>query len=260
MTTRKLLKEDKTGRTASVRAGRKSAGSSQGGPAVNPKKSSPAASDKSSRTIKSGPAAARKRGGKKISAAAALKKKAEPSQGPEIIWAEGAQAKKVPVDAKTTSRPGGRKPPPKTVVPRRDREEAREIFPALPREYGENDFLVMVVDPDVMYASWEIREDALRKEKGQLTIRVFVAGGVTTLGPQAGRPVLDIKIGHRVGSGFFDLHMPGRDIITEIGLVSAGGTFRTILRSPVVSFPKLPTFDELGIVRKLFESGMRAGY
>jgi hypothetical protein len=54
--------------------------------------------------------------------------------------------------------------------------------------------------------------------------------------------------------------MPGRSVVAEIGLLLADNTFKPILRSPVVSFPKLLAFDELGIVRKLFEAGMRVGY
>jgi hypothetical protein len=130
--------------------------------------------------------------------------------------------------------------------------EDRERFPELPKEYGEDDLLLMAVDPGTVYAAWEITKDRLPGGKGDLALRlVDVAGGGASR---------DIRVGESVGSGFFEIRMSGADVVAEIGLLSAQGEFMPILRSPVVSFPSLPAFDELGIFRKLFESGIRAGY
>ena len=130
--------------------------------------------------------------------------------------------------------------------------EDRERFPELPKEYGENDLLIMAVDPGTVYAAWEITRDRLPGGAGDLSLRmVDVAGGGTSR---------DIRVGERVGSGFFEIQMPGMDVVAEIGLLSPDRLFRPILRSPVVSFPRLPAFDELGIIGKLFESALRAGY
>jgi len=186
--------------------------------------------------------------------AAKQRKSAKPAAG-----GKGVTAKKTaPVKAKKVWKTIEKKTA--TAFPAIGIGEEKETFPALPREYGENDLLLMVVDPDVVYAAWEIIKDALPEEKGEITMRVSEVSGIGISGALAGRPFLDIKIEDRVGSGFFDIHMPGRDVVAEIGLLFADGTFKPILRSPVVSFPNLLTFDELGIVRKLFESGMRVGY
>jgi hypothetical protein len=106
--------------------------------------------------------------------------------------------------------------------------------PLLPQEYGENDIFLIVVDPDVVYASWEIRREDLPGQRRRLRMRLF---DVTMTGPN-GRPdgFMDIDIPRRVGSGFFNIMMPGRDVVAEIGLLKSG-RFQPILRSNMVSFP-----------------------
>jgi Domain of unknown function (DUF4912) len=151
------------------------------------------------------------------------------------------------------SRPARRKIPSlKSPVLGKGRWEDREKFPDLPKEYGENDLLIMAVDPGTVYAAWEITRDRLPAGEGDLALRmVDVAGGGSSR---------DIRVGERAGSGFFEIQMPGVDVVAEIGLLSSDRLFRPILRSPVVTFPRLPAFDELGIIGKLFESTIRAGY
>jgi len=72
--------------------------------------------------------------------------------------------------------------------------------------------------------------------------------------------VLDVLINKRVGSGFFDIRLPGRDVVVAVGIFNAVSGFMPIAWSDMISFPELLTFDELGIVQKLFESGIPVGY
>jgi hypothetical protein len=125
----------------------------------------------------------------------------------------------------------------------------------LPQEYGENDLFLIVVDPDVVYASWEIRREDLPGRQA-LTLRLF---DVTESGP-AGRPerVIDLDIPGRVGSGFFTIRMRGRDIIAEMGLGRAG-RFRPLLRSNMVSFPSAGYYHEPGVPEEP-EGGPPIGY
>lgn len=287
MAIRKPYIGNHTKKTTFSKAAKKAEESSQDSPAVRPRKSAkPAApakkaggEGKARKTKKakittrrmSATQKAKKTVGKKA-ATAVPKKTVAPYKGPGIRKVKGAKevskavkgrekVLKRRVSLTTPGYPAMReKPPPSASVPVKRTEGEREPFPVLPREYGENDLLLMAVDPDVVYAAWEIRRDDLPEEEGELTMRISEVSGISTSRARAGKPFLDIRIDRRVGSGFFDIHMPGRDIVAEIGLLFIGGTFRPILRSPVVSFPKLPAFDELGIVRKLFEAGMRVGY
>jgi hypothetical protein len=110
----------------------------------------------------------------------------------------------------------------------------RSSGPLLPQEYGENDLFLIVVDPDVVYASWEIRRGELPTQRRGPMMRLF---DVTVTGPD-GRPdrFMDIAIPGRVGSGFFNIRMHGRDVVAEIGFLK-DGRFQPILRSNMVSFP-----------------------
>jgi hypothetical protein len=128
----------------------------------------------------------------------------------------------------------------------------------LPDEYGENELILMAVDPDVVFVDWEIKKEEAPEGKDGFTMRVFdVAGGES---PRLRRESFyDIKIEGRVGSGFFELGMPGREVAVEIGFFDKSN-FLPVLSSRVVSMPRLLVSDELGIAKKLFESGIPIGY
>ena len=144
----------------------------------------------------------------------------------------------------------------RTEKPREPQKREREI--GLPEEYGENDLLLMVVDPITVFASWEITKDFL-PHRGDLTARILDVTGVRS-GASPSDRFFEIGIDRWVGTGFFDIRMPGREVIMEIGLFEKDGAFRAIVRSDKVSIPALLTFDELGIVKKLFEEEIPVGY
>ncbi len=146
--------------------------------------------------------------------------------------------------------------PARTEKPGKPQKRKKEI--RLPEEYGENELLLMVVDPHTVYASWEITKDSL-PQKDDLTARIFDVTGVRSEVSPFDH-FLEIGIDRRVGSGFFDIRMPGREVIMEIGLFEGEREFKAIVRSKRVSIPTLLTFDELGIVKKLFEEGIPVGY
>ncbi len=102
----------------------------------------------------------------------------------------------------------------------------------LPQEYGENDLLLIVVDPETVFATWEIRKEDLPREKP-----LWMRFSALTTGPEE-KPekFRDVEISGRVGSGFFTIAMSGRKVVGEIGHLRRG-EFRTILRSNSVSFP-----------------------
>jgi len=95
--------------------------------------------------------------------------------------------------------------------------------------------------------------------EGDLNLRFYDITGIEFNDWNA-HAILDIPINKRVGSDFFDIRMPGRDVVVGVGILSAVNGFMPIVRSDMISFPELLTFDELGIVQKLFESGIPVGY
>jgi hypothetical protein len=138
-------------------------------------------------------------------------------------------------------------------------ETQRAPFPQLPEEYGENELLLMEVDPLMVFVSWEIKPGDISTETGRLNLRVYDVTGINFAGsPAAG--FFDIPLRNRVDSKFLDIKMPGRDVIMEIGLLQPEGTFKPIKRSNKVSMPALQTFKELGITGLLSDSDILIGY
>jgi hypothetical protein len=140
-------------------------------------------------------------------------------------------------------------------------EEAQILLPPpeLPEEYGENELLLMEVDPSRVFASWEIKPDDIAGEAGKLVLRVYDVTGIDFEKVQSSS-FFDIPIRQRVDSKFFDIKMPGRDVIMEIGLLYPEGSFKTIKRSHRVSMPPLQIFEELEITGLLSDSETLIGY
>jgi len=149
----------------------------------------------------------------------------------------------------------------KIFLPNHDlsREEAEIFFGGLPEEYGENSITALVVDPNTVFVDWEVIPKDIADKEGDLNLRFYDITGIEFNDWNA-HSVIDVLINKRVGNGFFDIRMPGRDVVVAVGLLNAASGFMPIVRSEMVSFPELLTFDELGIVQKLFESGIPIGY
>jgi len=149
----------------------------------------------------------------------------------------------------------------KIFLPNHDlsREEAEIFFGGLPEEYGENSITALVVDPNTIFVDWEVIPKDIADKEGDLNLRFYDITGIEFNDWNA-HSVIDVLINKRVGNGFFDIRMPGRDVVVAVGLLNAASGFMPIVRSEMVSFPELLTFDELGIVQKLFESGIPVGY
>ncbi|MDH4232210.1 MAG: DUF4912 domain-containing protein [Nitrospirota bacterium] len=139
-------------------------------------------------------------------------------------------------------------------------EELQMLSPSeLPEEYGENELLLLEVDPSIVFASWEIKPEDISGERAKLILRVYDVTGMDLEKVQSAR-YFDIPIRQRVDSKFFDIKMPGRDVIMEIGLLYPEGSFKAIKRSHRVSMPALQHFEELGITGLLSDSDTLIGY
>jgi hypothetical protein len=166
-----------------------------------------------------------------------------------------------PVAPKKLRKVGGtvKGPEKKSTSGEKGDKASEDVYPmGLPVEYGENELIVMAVDPNVVFVDWEIKKEEAPETKGGFTMRVFdVTGGESvSLGADV---FFDIEIEGRVGCGFFELGMPGREVAMQVGL-NINGKFLPILHSPIVSMPRLLASDELGIAKKMFGSAMPVGY
>lgn len=192
--------------------------------------------------------AVRKTAPTKTAAKTTLKKLAKETAGSLPAAAERTPTKTVP---EATG---------KKVTQVRDVKTARiDAWRELPQEYGESEVIVMPVDPHVIFVDWEIRKEEIPAEDSIITMRVFDATTGYTDSESLAKKFFELRLEGRIGSGFFDIGMPGRNVAVEIGL-DYNGTFLPILESPAVSMPEIVVFDELGIAQKLFESGVPVGY
>ncbi len=167
--------------------------------------------------------------------------------GAAIAPAVAKSAKKAaPASAKKTSRPKAALSLP--VVARRK----------LPEEYGESEVILMPVDPNVIFVDWEIKKEDLPAADTPVAMRVRDVTAHRKSGVPAGRS-FDLPLGGRIGCGFFDIGMPGREVAVEIGPGLAEG-FSPVLKSTTVSMPRPIDFDDAGIAESLFESGGPVGY
>jgi hypothetical protein len=156
--------------------------------------------------------------------------------------------KPVPVKAGKIARPDAGMKMPEAVATRE-----------LPLEYGENEVILMPVDPDIVFVDWEIRKEDIPAADTTVTMRVFdvTADHAAPVSPE--KRFFEVKLEGRTGCGFFDIGMPGREVAVQIGL-QRNGTFLAILVSRKVSMPELVAFDELGIAQALPTSGIKVGY
>jgi len=150
--------------------------------------------------------------------------------------------------------------PEQNVTKNAMKEEAEEIFfGRLPEEYGENSVIALAVDPNTVFVDWEVIPKDISDIEGDLNLRFYDITGIEFNDWNA-QSFFDVLINKRVGSGFFEIRMPGRDVVVAVGILNAVNGFMPIVRSDMVSFPELLAFDELGIVQNLFESGIPVGY
>ena len=144
-------------------------------------------------------------------------------------------------------------------------------FETLPSEYGENSIHLITINPQRIFAFWEVKEDTLRIFQGVLTLRQY---DITELDFERGEAssYVDSEVNARAGALYLDVE-PARDYIAEIGVLYAGGNFITIARSYKVSTPhatiaradefkpsRVAVPEETGFTEKQTETETRAGY
>ncbi len=180
----------------------------------------------------------KKAGKKKVKSAQAPSVKIDQGKKRTALKASGKAPEKLSPPAKKT------KSTAKSYAKSRTAKKAGP--PSLPEEYGENDLFLIAVDPDIVYASWEIKRDNMPR-RGGIKMR-FVD---VTAGEGAGT-FLDVALSERIGSGFFEIRMYGREIVAAIGN-ARGGRFVPIIRSHRVSIPETSFAGEP-------EAGLPIGY
>jgi len=131
--------------------------------------------------------------------------------------------------------------------------EYREVGPPkepelhLPKAYDSNRMVLMVRDPDWLYAYWEItatkQEDFYNTygsnswETSQPVLRVYDVTGICFNGENA-NSYLDIAVNHDADSWHVNVGKPNCSFCVDIGRKFSDGRFVTLLRSNIVLTPR----------------------
>jgi hypothetical protein len=113
----------------------------------------------------------------------------------------------------------------------------------LPQGYNDDKIIIMMRDPFVAYAYWEMTPARLEREKSwfgwssKLCVRIYDITGVQFDGRNA-VGFYDQEIFDRSGSWYFDLGRPSHSFCADLGLLSPEGRFLTIARSNYITMPQ----------------------
>ncbi len=122
------------------------------------------------------------------------------------------------------------------------RESSREI----PWGYGRDRVTAMPVDPDRLFAYWEVLDDSIAAARGRLgaggpgawlNLRVYDTTGRIFDGTNA-HSFFDHRVERGDRQWFFPIGRPTSELIIEMGMLSHEGYFAKIARSGRVEFPR----------------------
>jgi hypothetical protein len=112
----------------------------------------------------------------------------------------------------------------------------------LPYGYGEEKIALMVRDPYLVHAYWEVTPARIEREKAwfgwnsSLAVRIYDVTGVQFDGRNA-LGYFDQDVFERLGSWYFDVGRPSHSFVADIGLRTPEGRFLTLSRSNYISMP-----------------------
>jgi hypothetical protein len=132
---------------------------------------------------------------------------------------------------------------------------AKEPRPSGPYEnfpygYGEEKIALMVRDPYLVHAYWEVTPSRIEHEKAwfgwnsKLAVRIYDVTGIQFDGRNA-LGYFDQEVFERVGSWYFDVERPSHSFLADIGLLSPEGKFLTLSRSNYITMPRDGVSDVL---------------
>jgi hypothetical protein len=120
----------------------------------------------------------------------------------------------------------------------------------LPFGYGEEKIALMVRDPYLVHAYWEVTPARIEREKAwfgwnsKLAVRIYDVTGIQFDGRNA-LGYFDQEVFERLGSWYFDVGRPSHSFLADVGLLSPEGRFLTVARSNPISMPRDGVSDVL---------------
>ncbi len=127
-----------------------------------------------------------------------------------------------------------------------------KVRPTLPASYGESRLLLLVRDPQTLFASWDIAPSTIEAMKARLGRRGFAVSTLTLRLTRAGGTASVMHVSKRARSRYLKID-GGPSFMAEIGFTTPAGRFEFVARSA-------PCFVPMGPVARAeaFEAGRRA--
>jgi hypothetical protein len=116
-------------------------------------------------------------------------------------------------------------------------------YEELPSGYGEEQIGLMVRDPYMVHAYWEVTPSRIEREKAwfgwnsKITLRVYDVTGIQFDGRNA-LGYFDQEVFQSIGSWYFDVGRPSHSFVADVGLLSPEGRYHTLARSNFISMPR----------------------
>lgn len=138
----------------------------------------------------------------------------------------------------------------KPEKPHQEIERKEIVFvpqvPEPPDNYGDNRIVLMVRDPEWLFAYWEIQKDAMDSvlnmlgnmaHSAKLALRVYDVTDIIFDGNNAHK-YYDIEVTGGARNWYIHVGEPDRSFCVDIGFLAPDGTFHTLCRSNVVRTPR----------------------
>lgn len=207
---------------------------------------------------------------KKSAAKKVITKKAAAAMKAKAAAKKTVKAVKTAVERKASQTRAGARQAPKTITPVREwrlppgveepllakeRVEDAKYYtgPALkqtvasagelPQGYGEDNITLMMRDPYMAYAYWEMTPERIEREKkwfgwdSKLCVRLYDVTGIHFDGRNA-LGFFDQEVYERIGNWYFDLGRPSHSFCADLGLLAPSGRFLTLSRSNYITMPR----------------------
>lgn len=128
----------------------------------------------------------------------------------------------------------------------------QDTGPELPNSYGMDSLVLMVRDPDWLYAYWEITATKQEEFKSQYgpsawgnsrpVLRLYDVTGVAFNGNNA-NSYIDISVSEEIDNWHIHVGRPDRAFCLDLGRIFPDGRFITLLRSNIVTTPRAALSD-----------------
>lgn len=110
-------------------------------------------------------------------------------------------------------------------------------LPTLPSSYGESHLLLLVRDPQTLFAAWDVSPSTVDAMKARMGARGYAVSNLTLRLTRAGGGATTFHLGKKVRTRYLKID-GGPSYIAEIGITPPSGRFELIARSAPCFVPQ----------------------